>query len=128
MERGNVDYSVMGSLAELHLLKSEYLEARSIHVQIVQNSEEGHHSGLALLNIAEIDLILGANVHDVQQTLDNAKAKLSDSGLVLMMNQYERILADVNLKEGNEIAAKHLLQKCLNTAWGSSEETVSYCL
>ncbi|KAJ7840879.1 hypothetical protein B0H13DRAFT_1910516 [Mycena leptocephala] len=53
LSHGNLDYDIMTAQAEIHWLKSDY--------------------GLALLNVAEIDGLIGAPKDDVQRNCDRAR-------------------------------------------------------
>jgi tetratricopeptide (TPR) repeat protein len=128
---GSVDHRVMMNLAEAHLLKSEYVKARSIHAELAQRSwaqQDLYYHAMSLLNLAEIDVLIGAEIIEVHQNLDNAKTTLSTLGVIRSVNQCETILADLSLREGNAMAAKNLFQQCLRTAWGNDPEAASYCL
>ncbi|KAJ7124359.1 hypothetical protein C8R44DRAFT_917012 [Mycena epipterygia] len=131
MQGGHVEHNVMVDLAEVHLLKSEYLEAHSIHSKLVQEisvEQNPHFYALALFNIAEIGVLIGEDVLEVQKNLDSSRSIFSTLGGLQGQTQCDMVLADLNLREGNMIAAKHLLKQCLNTAWGNDPDTVSYCL
>ncbi|KAJ7493498.1 hypothetical protein FB451DRAFT_1164389 [Mycena latifolia] len=67
----------MGCEAQNHLFKSEYGQAQRIHIHHLQNpytEENPHMYASTLLNIAEVDVMIGANEHDVLQSLNKAKA------------------------------------------------------
>ncbi|KAJ7119692.1 hypothetical protein C8R44DRAFT_853775 [Mycena epipterygia] len=132
LQRSRMAHTVMFDLAEVHLQKSEYIEARKIHVELVQKvasiQQDPYHQAFVLLNLAEIDIIIGADAHDVQQNLDNAKTKFSNLGVIRAVNQCEMVLADLNLREGNTRVAKDVLQQCLKTAWRNDSQAMSYCL
>ncbi|KAJ7138372.1 hypothetical protein C8R44DRAFT_728511 [Mycena epipterygia] len=129
MQGGNADRGIVGDLAEIHLLKSEYLEARNIHIEVAQEASSQHDQyfhGMALLNIAEIDVILGADMSEVQQNLENAKTKLRTFSRAL--SHCETISADLALREGNISVAEAQFQQFLKESWGKDPEAVSYCL
>ncbi|KAJ7107005.1 hypothetical protein C8R44DRAFT_744875 [Mycena epipterygia] len=131
MQGGDADYTAMMNLAEIYLLKSDYLEARSIHIQLFQKAsahQNLYHTTVALLNIAEIDVMIGADVLEVQRNLDNVKRTFCSLALIRETNQCKAILADLHLREGNTITAKVLLQQCLDATWRYDSEIVSYCL
>ncbi|KAJ7900897.1 hypothetical protein B0H13DRAFT_1883201 [Mycena leptocephala] len=72
---GDLDVNIMNIQAEVHMLKSEYVKARSIHTQIldqVHNKLNLISQGYALFNIAEIDLKLGTAASEVEETLARA--------------------------------------------------------
>jgi ATP/maltotriose-dependent transcriptional regulator MalT len=59
--------------AEVHVLKSEYTDARRINTQILQHAgQDPYMYACALVNIAEVDVIIGAPEQDVQQNLNEA--------------------------------------------------------
>ncbi|KAJ7083777.1 hypothetical protein C8R44DRAFT_53211 [Mycena epipterygia] len=131
MQDGAADIFIMVNLAEVHLLKSEYLDARSIHIELAQktSAEQNpvHHAG-SLLNIAEIDVMIGADILEVQQSLNKAKPIFSTLWQTNSVNQCEAVLADLYLREGNMVAAQELLQQSLMRGLGNDPQVVSYCL
>ncbi|KAJ7805482.1 hypothetical protein B0H13DRAFT_1930165 [Mycena leptocephala] len=102
---------------------------RSIHTQILQRTD---HDPLAnaweLVNIAQIDVMIGGAKETVQQNLTEAKAIFSTMKHVFGVTCCEMILADLQLREGNISAAQDILQDCLNLCWGKYSEAVSFCL
>ncbi|KAJ7131139.1 hypothetical protein C8R44DRAFT_904174 [Mycena epipterygia] len=122
MQGGQAHNSFMMTLAETHRLKSEYLEAHSIHIELFQTAsvqQDPFYNAYALLSIAELDVMLGVDTLKVQHNLDNAKTIFSTLGMARSLNQCETILADLHLREGNEVVAKTLFQQCLNAGWGN---------
>ncbi|KAJ7142990.1 hypothetical protein C8R44DRAFT_846699 [Mycena epipterygia] len=131
MQGGDVDRRVLGNLAVINALKSEYLEARSIYSEVAQKTsaqQSPYSNAHALLNIAGIDALIGADVLKVNQNLDIAKATFTTLGFSRVVNRCETVSAELNLREGNTLAAKDLLQQCLNAAQGKDLAAVSYCL
>ncbi|KAJ7107003.1 hypothetical protein C8R44DRAFT_858093 [Mycena epipterygia] len=131
MQGSQADLDVMVHLAEVHILKSEYLEARSIHVEVSQKAsaqENTFYTAVALINIAELDVMIGADVTQVLENLGTVKTTFSSLGLARAVKRWEASLAELNLREGDTITAKNLLQQCLSVAWGNYAELVSYCL
>ncbi|KAJ7083747.1 hypothetical protein C8R44DRAFT_753318 [Mycena epipterygia] len=113
MQGCQTDIMSMLNLADIHRLKSEYLEARNIYVELGQNisaQQDPFNYASHLLNIADVDIMIGGDAVKVEQNLDNAKAIF------------------MTLRESNITDAKNLLGQCLTAAWGNSSETVSYCL
>ncbi|KAJ7112261.1 hypothetical protein C8R44DRAFT_932850 [Mycena epipterygia] len=130
MQGGQMDYRVICGLAEVHRVKSEYVEAHSIHIQLFQNAcgqQDQFYIAYCLLNIAELDVMVGVDTIKVQHNLHNAKTTFSTLGLAPLVNQCKRILADLHLREGNEMVAETLFQQCLAMGRNDSE-TMSYCL
>jgi hypothetical protein len=123
MSGGTLDHSIMNSQAEIHRLKSEYVEARSIHTSIFEGTtiQDPYSYGSALLNVAEIDVLIGAPKNDVQRNCDRARKILDTVGNVMGVALCDVVLADLHLKEGNSLAAKTILEKCLKVTLGYSE-------
>ncbi|KAJ6535375.1 hypothetical protein DFH09DRAFT_1404462 [Mycena vulgaris] len=131
MSGSNLDHNIMDREADIHLLKSEYAEARSIHTQIVRSTsadEDTYMYALGLLNIAEIDVIIGTNASEINQNLEKARTILSAVTFLRGLIYSDMILADLSLREGNISTAKPLLQKSMDSAWGNSAELVTYGL
>jgi tetratricopeptide (TPR) repeat protein len=131
MSGGILDDHGKIDLAEILLLKSQYTEARSIHNQIAQNVDGDPNTyALALLNIAQIDVIIGAAKEGIQRKLEEAKTIFRT---VVSMKFYgitccEMILADLKLREGDMLSAKHIFQDCLKLSWETHTDIVSFCL
>jgi hypothetical protein len=66
-----------------------------------------------LLNVAEIDVMVGAPKDDVQRNCDRARKMLGTVGYVEGVAICDVILADLHLREGNSLAAKTILARCL---------------
>ncbi|KAF8207385.1 hypothetical protein K438DRAFT_1755432 [Mycena galopus ATCC 62051] len=72
MSGGALDRGITMSQAEIHLLKSEYAQCRSIHSDLVENTSSQENSlfyATALLNIATIDIIIGVASQEVYHNL-----------------------------------------------------------
>ncbi|KAJ7922710.1 P-loop containing nucleoside triphosphate hydrolase protein [Mycena leptocephala] len=84
MSYGTLDHDIMSTQAEIHRLKSEYAEARSIQIRILEGStiQDLHIYGFALVNVAEIDVMIGAPKDDVQRNCDRARKMLDTLGNV----------------------------------------------
>jgi tetratricopeptide (TPR) repeat protein len=105
----------MNTQAEVHRHKSEYIEARSIHTCILKATsiQEPYNYGYALLNVAELDVLIGAPKDDAQRNCDRARKMLHTFGDVEGVTMCDIILADLHLKEGNLLAAKTIFARCL---------------
>jgi tetratricopeptide (TPR) repeat protein len=115
--------------AEIYKVKSEYLEARSIHTGILREASPDQYAyyGITLLNIAEIDVAIGAPKEDVQRNCDTAKEIFKTAGLGIEVTMCNATLADLYLREGNMLAAKTLFESCLKLSLRPTE-VMSYCL
>jgi hypothetical protein len=65
----------MNTQAEIHRHKSEYVEAHSIHNSILEGTsvQDPFLYGFALINVTEIDVLIGAPKNDVQRNCDRAR-------------------------------------------------------
>ncbi|KAJ7142600.1 hypothetical protein C8R44DRAFT_924212 [Mycena epipterygia] len=127
MEGGTLDDGIMVNLAQIHMLKSEYQEARNLHVQLQNKSgpQQEYFNAFTRMNIAEIDIILDTEFFDVQKNLENAKTTFDTLGFTGWLNGCEMMLADLSLREGKASIAENVLQQCFRA--GSSSTQV-YCL
>ncbi|KAJ7758762.1 hypothetical protein B0H14DRAFT_3166032 [Mycena olivaceomarginata] len=129
MSGGLADSNVEMSKATVHLLKSEYTEARNINLGVLGNTDHDPHVyARALINIAEIDVIIGATAQDVQQNMNEAKFIFSASQYRDGVTSCEVILADLELREGYTFSAQTLFRKCLSSTWGREVELTSFAL
>ncbi|KAJ7722693.1 hypothetical protein B0H16DRAFT_1699218 [Mycena metata] len=129
--RGQLHHNILNSQAEIHLQKSEYAEARSIHVMSLQSDLLDPGSsfyGSALLNLSLISVLIGATTDTVHHTLDQAHEIFTGVKHQFGPMCCTMILADLNLTEGNKALAKTQFKNCLKSAWATSAEVVSYCL
>ncbi|KAJ7839758.1 hypothetical protein B0H13DRAFT_1911078 [Mycena leptocephala] len=130
MSGGNLDHGIMNTQAEIHKLKSEYVAARSIHSIILQETsveQESYIYGIALLNIAEIDVSIGAPKEDVQGVYEKAKGIFNTCNNVIQVMMCDTILADLYLREANFLSAKTIFESCLKSSF-RQPEIMSYCL
>ncbi|KAJ7824202.1 hypothetical protein B0H14DRAFT_2597437 [Mycena olivaceomarginata] len=118
------------SEVEIHVLKSEYTQAREIYSQIVETSSADediqHVYGFALLNLAQIEVKIGRNVEYIYQKLNKAKAIFSTWPREIV--QCGTIEAALELRQENFDLAKAKFQEFLHTAWGKYNDVESFCL
>ncbi|KAJ7856997.1 hypothetical protein B0H13DRAFT_1902417 [Mycena leptocephala] len=128
MSGGNLEHNIMTTQAEVHRHKSEYVEACSIHTRILEKTsiQDPYRYGWALLNVAEIDVLIGAPKNEVQRNCARARKMSNTVGDVEGVTLCDVILADLYLREGNSLAAKTILKRCLKVALYSQVQT--YCL
>ncbi|KAF8132133.1 hypothetical protein K438DRAFT_2130997 [Mycena galopus ATCC 62051] len=116
--------------AGIHLLKSEYQEARSMFCQIAERTSANQNSishETALLNIATINTIVGEAEKDIQHNLNTARE------FMLEHSQMNIVLCDVmqanlNLREGRSDIAKAKFQDSLGLHWRKDPELDLICL
>ncbi|KAJ7900473.1 hypothetical protein B0H13DRAFT_2517780 [Mycena leptocephala] len=129
MSHGSLDHNIMNTQADIHRLKSEYVEARSIHTSILEETsiQDPHGYAWASLNVAEIDVLIGAPKDDVQRNCDRSRKMLDTLGHVEGVALCDVILADLHLREGNSLAAKTILARCFKVTLEYSH-IQTYCL
>ncbi|KAJ7799786.1 hypothetical protein B0H13DRAFT_1932952 [Mycena leptocephala] len=129
MSGGNLDHGIMNAQAEIHRFKSEYVEARSIHTLILEEAsiQDPYNYGFALFNVAEIDVLIGAPKDNVQRNCHRARKMLDTAGDTEGVAICDVILADVHMGEGNSLAAKRILERCLKVTLEYSQ-IQTYCL
>jgi tetratricopeptide (TPR) repeat protein len=123
------DYTMRKGQAEVHLLKSEYAEARSIYTQIVKTTsadQNAHAYAFALLNIAQIDVMIDGTEQDINNNLNNARTMFNN--LKYPTEICDMVLADLHLRKSNTSSASTLFLKSLHLSWGMDTEITSYCL
>ncbi|KAJ7457424.1 hypothetical protein FB451DRAFT_1509702 [Mycena latifolia] len=131
MSGGEVDGGILSDQAEVHLLKSEYVEARGIHTQILRTvsiDQYPYAHATALLNIAQIDVELGTLSDGVHRNLDTAKQLFSCMRYSMGFILCDMFMAALNVNEGDLLKASSLFQTCLESAWGNETQAISYCL
>ncbi|KAJ7849045.1 hypothetical protein B0H13DRAFT_1906400 [Mycena leptocephala] len=119
----------MNAQAEIHRHKSEYVEARSIHTLILEEAsiQDPYSYGLTLLNVAEIDVIIGAPKNDVQRNCDRARKILDTVGDTEGVAICDVSLADLHLREGNSLEANTIFKRSLKVTLEYSQ-IQTYCL
>ncbi|KAJ7646083.1 hypothetical protein DFH06DRAFT_1424833 [Mycena polygramma] len=130
MFHSQVNHGIMTLQAEVHKVKSEYIEARNIDQHILQETsvtQDPYAHGFALLNVAEIDVAMHVPKEDVKRNIDSARTIFSTITNRRGLTWCDNILADLSLREGNMLAAKTLFLRCLTASW-EENEFVSFCL
>ncbi|KAJ7770069.1 hypothetical protein B0H16DRAFT_1777148 [Mycena metata] len=65
LSQGVTNYDLMICQADIHVLKSEYDDARTIYQQFLQNYQGTRlYEGVTLINIAEIEILIGISCND----------------------------------------------------------------
>ncbi|KAJ7752284.1 hypothetical protein B0H16DRAFT_1723630 [Mycena metata] len=128
MSDGARDYDIIGSQAEVHKHKSEYLEAHNIQNQLLQASptHNSYHLGFTSINVAEIEVLMGVPKNLIQEKIDAAYTIAKGGQNKMLMIACDLIQADFNLREGD--MSSFLFRQCLSVGWGKSSEAVTYCL
>ncbi|KAJ6477081.1 hypothetical protein DFH09DRAFT_1467946 [Mycena vulgaris] len=131
MHGGDLDSGIMNEQGEIHKLKSEYAEARNIQTKLLH----GHpielvplQHAVTLLNMAELDVLLGAPTEEVQKNIDTAKSIFNSINHSVYEMMCDATMGALHLREGNLQSATSLFHKCLSSSWVNYAEIVNYCL
>ncbi|KAJ7495086.1 hypothetical protein FB451DRAFT_1163820 [Mycena latifolia] len=127
--------NLLQDLAEAHLVRSEYAEARNIHTQIARDTvtEDPYQHAWALMNIVQVDLMMGSNKQDVLPILDKAKVLFN----ALSHGYYDLVsakmycnigLGQLHLREGEILTAKYILQTSFDLTLGNDTQGALWCL
>ncbi|KAJ7482459.1 hypothetical protein FB451DRAFT_1364523 [Mycena latifolia] len=131
---GSAYITLLHDLAEAQFLKSEYIEARNIHMQLARDAApDSYHYALSLLNIAQLDIIIGASKQDVLSNVDKAMALFDTDRHVHYGVMSEKIycnivLGQLHLREGEILIAKGILQTGFKSKWANDADGVLLCL
>jgi tetratricopeptide (TPR) repeat protein len=78
--------------------------------------QDFHIYGFALLNIAEIDVSIGAPKNYVQRMCEKAREIFNTRNCATEVIMCDMILADLQLRERNFLAAKTLFERCIRSS------------
>ncbi|KAF8206106.1 hypothetical protein K438DRAFT_1756827 [Mycena galopus ATCC 62051] len=129
---GNLDHNITLAQAEIHLLKSEYTQAKQMFAQDVEasSSEQNFLSHAnALLNIALIDIIIGRPTEDVSHHLDKVREifqRKKDHKLTVAL--CDMVQAKLELREERFNSAKIKFQECFGSFSGVDYDAECFCL
>ncbi|KAJ7892451.1 hypothetical protein B0H13DRAFT_1886794 [Mycena leptocephala] len=118
-------------ISEIHRLKSEYVAARNIQIQILNTvhvEQNRCRYAYILLNIADIGVSAGAPKDDIQSNVNRAKSIFNTLNYSLGKTGCEVCLADLALREGDLLAAQTSFQKFLTLPPGGHAEIHTYSL
>jgi tetratricopeptide (TPR) repeat protein len=124
---GDVDKTMIGSQGEIHLLKSEYAEARSIYHEIIETSSADQNFffyGLTLVNIAHSDAMSG-NTDDASCKLKQAK-NIFGTWFPSQMIYCTMVEADIEFREEKFTTARVKFEGCFHV--GEENQVSSFCL
>ncbi|KAF8196226.1 hypothetical protein K438DRAFT_1760403 [Mycena galopus ATCC 62051] len=130
MSGGILAYQIRGAQGEIHLLKSEYKEARNIYCQILESTSMEQNSisyAFALLNIGLIDTMIGGAEDNIYHNLKTAKGIFGrETAHAIIFCDFTQ--ASIEQKEGKFDLAEVKFQECLSLSWGKDSQGVAFCL
>ncbi|KAJ7489217.1 hypothetical protein FB451DRAFT_1390383 [Mycena latifolia] len=93
----------MNHEAQVHILKSEYAEAHSIHARLVRDTSvdrDATRHAHALINVAELDVMINADTEVVLENLNKARIIFTSTEYPTGLIFCDKILADLYLLMG----------------------------
>jgi tetratricopeptide (TPR) repeat protein len=129
----NLDHHIRVSQAEIHLIKSEYAQAKTIYNQIIESispDQNAYVYALALVNIAKIEIIIGQPTGTVVvcQYLSKAREVFKDMNLLADVTFCDMLWTDIELRDGKPDLAKVKFSHHINAARGKENEIMTFCL
>ncbi|KAJ7864127.1 hypothetical protein B0H14DRAFT_2574566 [Mycena olivaceomarginata] len=121
MSGGELDHHIMNAQAEVYKLKSEFFKTPYI-------DQDPLNYGLALLNVAEVDVYLGAPKDDVLRNVEVAKKIFNTMKYVREAISCDAVLAELHSREENMLVAQTMFLQVIKLCLGNNSEMVSYCL
>ncbi|KAJ7486913.1 hypothetical protein FB451DRAFT_1168290 [Mycena latifolia] len=129
---GTLDDFILNTQADVHLLKSEYIEASSIHTQSLNAAviqQTPCDQAFALITIAQINVEISALRDGVQRNIDRAKQLFRSVNHSIGYILCDMITGASHANhDGDLLKATHIFQMCLKSFWGNTTEGVTYCL
>ncbi|KAF8209277.1 hypothetical protein K438DRAFT_1812106 [Mycena galopus ATCC 62051] len=116
--------------AEIHLLKSEYTEARHLFCQVTETtSAEANCVSYAcsLLNVGFIDMMIDQAKEDIYHKLQVAQ-EIIRRDTVINSIVSDAVQAMVELRDEKFDSAKAKFQECLCLSWGTNAQVRNLCL
>jgi hypothetical protein len=132
LQEGLLDAHAINHEAEIHLLKTEYLESRHIQVSITFHVQPTTVAAIvANLNIAFIDTITGIDSKLIHKHLDSSCLfikKLHRLDQTLLGNLTNQILADLTHRDGDHTTAHVLLSQTFASVQETDVQVTLECL
>jgi tetratricopeptide (TPR) repeat protein len=131
-QQSRLELAILSHQAEIHLVKSEYLDSRKLQVAIVSSCQPTSYDAImANLNIASIDIATGTKSKNIHQTLDMAQSHSKvlygfRAKQTSLMADY--VTAQLCLREGALGTANQMFGKCLASSRDIDSDLVLLCL
>ncbi|KAJ7216007.1 hypothetical protein GGX14DRAFT_696431 [Mycena pura] len=135
LDGGLTDLTTLNYEGEIHLLRTEYLEARTICELTASRRPPGHppraYTAFAHFNIAYIDMAIGAEPDLIRHNVDIALQQFNDlEGLPYPLGGplCDTVYADLYLIQGERILARTLFQSSFLATRDAFDEAAILCL
>jgi tetratricopeptide (TPR) repeat protein len=120
----------MGCQAEIHALKSEYIDSCHIYTLLLETAslkEAPYAHGLARLNLASVQIASGMSNKTAQENIDVARSIFKSLEAPRPLKWLDAAQANLKLLEGDILGAETIFQQCLE--WrGKDSELFVTCL
>ncbi|KAJ7268482.1 hypothetical protein C8J57DRAFT_1612585 [Mycena rebaudengoi] len=131
-QQSYIELNILNWRAEIHLLKTEYLQSRSLQVAITSSCQPTSYDAiLANLNIALIDIATGADSKIIRQNLDivqsHLKALYGYGGRQISV-YFDYVAAELCLRDGALGTVNALFEKCFALSLDINTELALTCL
>ncbi|KAJ7145058.1 hypothetical protein C8R43DRAFT_549827 [Mycena crocata] len=131
LQGGDSDFMLLNASANIHECKTEYAEARRLQEIIVRGtsltmSPVTYAHGL--INIAFLDVFIGASADTVAHNLDAATAAFRAAGYTRGLVACDACNADLMLLRGEMDSARAEYVRLFGALRGNDDEIATYCL
>ncbi|KAJ7149493.1 hypothetical protein C8R43DRAFT_951967 [Mycena crocata] len=120
LQGGVLDMKIRNLEGEIHLERTQYLDSREIQVSVMSHLQPTSYAAIvANLNIALIDFATGIDSRLVKQRLETCShqcEKLHGYFKTNMALCIDTVVADLNLRDGDQQKANHLFSKCVKSS------------
>ncbi|KAF8171408.1 hypothetical protein K438DRAFT_1852759 [Mycena galopus ATCC 62051] len=126
---GSLAYDVTLAQAEIHLLKSEYTEARHLFCQVTETTSAEDNSiayANSLINVGFIDVMISEAKEEIYHKLQVAQEIMRKSPISI--TTCSTVQALIELRDEKFDSAKAKFQECLCLSWGTNAEVRNFCL
>ncbi|KAF8166915.1 hypothetical protein K438DRAFT_2064919 [Mycena galopus ATCC 62051] len=127
---GGLAHDITLARAEIHLLKSEYMEARHLFCQVAETTSAEDNSvsyASSLLNVGFIDIMTGQTGEDIYHKLQVAQEIIGRESAIDIL-ACGTVQAVIELRDEKFDSAKAKFQECLSLSWGKNAEFGNFCL
>ncbi|KAJ6586181.1 hypothetical protein B0H19DRAFT_1060325 [Mycena capillaripes] len=125
------DFEMLATQATIHLEQTEYRKAHEsfsrVHDAIAVDIQPHLHV-YALRNLCDLDIVLGAPRLHVQQRIHQGMSICSSHGYSMDMAFFQCLRADLELREGEGLAAMNSLVEVLKQMFGKDGDLDGFCL
>ncbi|KAF8143939.1 hypothetical protein K438DRAFT_594779 [Mycena galopus ATCC 62051] len=127
---GVIAHDITLARAEIHLLKSEYTEARHLFCQVTETASAEDNSAayaMSLLNVGLIDIMIGQANEDIYHKLQVAHEIIRRKSVIDII-ACGTVQAMLELRDEKFDSAKAKFQECLCLSWGKIADVRNFCL